>query len=119
VQAADLAVGRVRERSFQAFLQGGNAAAVSALELDILSFGDRRPLDWPQLPSLRRLVVRCPPLHPSPAGRCAMRAARSVQIHSPTIHCIPPRTGVYGEVWVHVAGDVAIACHHRVILSDI
>ena len=36
-QAADMAAGTVRERSFRDFLAAGGAAMVSALELDIVS----------------------------------------------------------------------------------
>ena len=37
VQEADVAAATVRERSFRAFLDGGGAASVTALELDIVS----------------------------------------------------------------------------------
>lgn len=40
-QAAEVAAGHVRERSFRAFLAAGGAAIVSSLDLDILSFSVR------------------------------------------------------------------------------
>ena len=38
VQEAEVAAGRVRERSFRAFLAAGGASLVSSLDIDILSF---------------------------------------------------------------------------------
>lgn len=90
----------MRKRSFRAFLKSGNAAAVGALELDILSFGDLRPLDWPQLPSLRHLVVRCPPFFSCHTMQHALQWHSTAQTpcHAPYV-----RKGIL----VHIAGDVA------------
>ena len=70
----------MRERSFCAFLKGSHAPAVTGLELQIQSSPDMQPLDWPQLPALRHLVVKCAPVSPLSDHRTALRRPQSAQI---------------------------------------
>ena len=101
----------MRERSFRAFLEGGGAPAVSALEVDILSLTELRPLHWPQLPSLRQLIVRCSLLQPFllPAMRLAMRCERvcmQTLVMLRTAHRVACVRAV-----VHLTFSVAIVCN--------
>ena len=56
-QAANAAGGRVRERSFRAFLAAGGGRIVYALWLDIVSFQGGGPLLWAPLATMRNLFV--------------------------------------------------------------
>ncbi len=57
VQTANVAAGRVRERSFRLFLAAGGARIVYAMWLDVVSFQGGGRLLWVPLSTLRNLFV--------------------------------------------------------------
>ena len=84
-QGLELAAGRARERSFHAFLTGGRAPAVTVLELQLQWFADPQPLDWPELPALRQLVVKC-----APGPRSPDLLTLLLMTHASAVHMHPP-----------------------------